>query len=177
MENISSVWFINTIFTCPMSHTSQYWQKWSPVEEGTLPTMAYLLIRVIVGSKLICKFYKKIFFFLAAGGFSNMLSWLLLFHQQISGVGAEIEAAWLCCASDRLHLHHSNKTLPWYNSKQKYKIQIHGAAVGVRLQVDHSHGPFRNLPKHQMLQYFDLSQHCQHSFGHHQQVKETGGLK
>ena len=102
-----------------MSHTSQYWQKWSPVEEGTL--LSNGLPPHLVGSKLIWKFYKKIFFFLAAGGFSNMLSWLLLFHQQISGVGAEIEAAWLCCASDRLHLHHSNKTLPWYNSKQKYK--------------------------------------------------------
>ena len=158
-----------------MSHTSQYWQKWSPVEEGTL--LSNGLPPHLVGSKLIWKFYKKSSSFWRRE--ASLTCWAdfccftnrsLALEQKLRQPGSAAPVtAYISITQTRL----SHDTIQNRNTK----IQIHGAAVGVRLQVDHSHGPFRNLPKHQMLQYFDLSQHCQHSFGHHQQVKETGGLK
>ena len=91
--------------------------------------------------------------------------------------------SWLEKSTNYLEFSSSSNTIKMYKyrntdiQKCRYtEIQICGtAAVGVRLHLDHSPGPFTDLPQYQMLQYSDLSR--QHSFGHGtsaQQIKETG---
>ena len=101
-----------------------------------------------------------------------------LSHQQISGDG-ERQQQQQQQRQQKLKQQHSSaaaavstyisitQTELSHSTNTNREIQIQGtAADGVRLHLDHSLGPFTNLPQYQMPQYSDLSQLRQHSFGH-----------